>query len=157
MNGIDAIAQERATHEARGYTATFDDAHNADGELPYAAICYLSPQVAESFWPWEGNPPQPTGNVEQRIKRLAKAGALVAAEIDRLTRLTKPTRSCNYEDCDQDPAPGSIFCKGHLEQELQEQERQEAIRQRQALIDASGEPGPTNLRDIWYWMYPPTE
>ncbi len=109
--GIELIVKERKRQvEEEGYSGKHDERHRY-GELGRAAACYASPELlyrkmdyANSFefddpFPflgkydkritWKG------GNVKQapkkfskrkRINLLAKAGALCAAEIDRLQR-----------------------------------------------------------------------
>lgn len=108
-SGVDLIAKERTRQvEREGWTSAHDDGHDA-GELAMAAACYASPDllyVEERHvnsigfidpWPWdEGYDKRPrNGNeilpnhrltVSNRIHQLAKAGALIAAEIDRLLR-----------------------------------------------------------------------
>lgn len=50
-----------------------------------AAICYIKPTLIEDYWPWGDEAViAPNG----RIGALAMAGALIAAEIDRLTDIT---------------------------------------------------------------------
>lgn len=97
MNGVDKIAEERATHEARGYTAAADD--QWDGALAIAAICYTSPALAamHGLWPWKNKAPLPVFNIERRIEQLAKAGALIAAEIDRLERFAESQQARDDE------------------------------------------------------------
>lgn len=87
MSGVDKIAAERATHEARGYTAEFDERWTGS-QLPLSAVCYISPALSAQYdlWPWMDEAPLPVFNIERRIEQLAKAGALIAAEIDRLER-----------------------------------------------------------------------
>lgn len=95
--GIEIMAEERLRQvEKEGWTFEHDDQHT-DGSLALAAASYA---VAEdgrqsykddkfipSFWPesWDEAWWKPTPN--DRIHELAKAGALIAAEIDRLQRL----------------------------------------------------------------------
>lgn len=86
--GSELIANERARQVAReGWTFDHDDRHSS-GELATAAIAYLLTDrdplfKRERFWPWpDGWKPSP----EDRIRELTKAGALIAAEIDRLQR-----------------------------------------------------------------------
>ena len=91
--GIELIAEERQRQiEVEGWTAEHDDLHDM-GELVAAAMCYLThpDDRAEEFgddppiwWPWELMwwKPEPLN----RIRELQKAGALIAAEIDRLQR-----------------------------------------------------------------------
>lgn len=114
MSGIERIAAERQRQiEQEGWTPEHDDGHD-QGELALAACCYATPILlyqridnATGFelvdpWPWEprwdkrsdaadhdGNTiPDPENyNYESRLDLLAKAGALIAAEIDRLERI----------------------------------------------------------------------
>lgn len=97
MTGIELIAQERERQISKeGWTAEHDAEH-AEGELAVAAACYAIPGddrelidrgrlagIVPSAWPWDSAwwKPGPT-----RVRELVKAGALIAAEIDRLQRL----------------------------------------------------------------------
>lgn len=106
-DGAALIAAERRRQvEAEGWTATGDDRH-AQGELALAAACYATPadsrtmearlaqpsgddrgdrgrwSEAPAGWPWNPDYWKPTAD---RIRELTKAGALLAAEIDRLRR-----------------------------------------------------------------------
>lgn len=87
-NGIRAIdAERRRQQRVERWTAAHDDQHNA-GELAHAASCYAYGNV--SRWPWAiswWKPGEPT--VEGRMRDMEKAGALCAAEWDRLNRLLK--------------------------------------------------------------------
>jgi len=110
--GVELIADERERQvTVRRWTALHDDEH-ADGELAMAAACYAAPDriyVEERHangigfvdpwpWPYDGSDRRPTnGNVLQpnaslpapeRVRQLAKAGALIAAEIDRIVRVS---------------------------------------------------------------------
>lgn len=100
MNGIELIAQERARQlEVKGWAPEFD-AQWIKEELAKAAICYALPpadddklgseaqrdELIKVIWPWDVKWWKPT----DRVKDLAKAGALIAAEIDRIQRLTEP-------------------------------------------------------------------
>jgi len=105
MNGIESIAAERLRQVSQeGWTFAHDDSHDR-GELAGAATCYawagsMSDQSRETY---ESNPDlwrlspmmrrmwnfsrdwwKPT----DRRSDLVKAGALIAAEIDRLDRLS---------------------------------------------------------------------
>jgi hypothetical protein len=81
MSGIERIAAERQRQiDAEGWTAYHDDKHEY-GELLEAAACYLG--VGDPVWPWQPESFRPVGNP---IRNLEKAGALIAAEIDRLER-----------------------------------------------------------------------
>lgn len=87
--GIEIISEERKRQiKDENYTAEHDDTHSI-GELANAASCYamipeLRPaSLPPSHFPWlSGWKPTP----DDRIRELAKAGALIAAEIDRLQR-----------------------------------------------------------------------
>lgn len=89
VNGIDLIAAERKRQvEQEGWTPAHDRRHE-DGELAFAAACYALPEAARGiivvtpkFWPWDLEWWKPTP--DDRIRELQKAGALIAAEIDRL-------------------------------------------------------------------------
>ena len=96
--GIELIAEERQRQiEIKGYTKEHDDNEHTAGELTMAAMCYaMEPiwrpaEIAPLGWPWigpndmDGFKPTP-GN---RIRELQKAGALIAAEIDRLNRIKR--------------------------------------------------------------------
>lgn len=98
-NGIQIISDERNRHlEIEGWDNSHDDKH-INGELALVGAYYamsesqryseLSMQEREnsvpSGFPWESKWWKPTPN--NRIKELGKAGALIAAEIDRLLRL----------------------------------------------------------------------
>lgn len=89
--GIELIAEERARQIAEeGYTASDDDKH-VNETLPQAAASYALyaaslPETAQELWPWEIEWYKPS---EDPIRNLVKAGALIAAEIDRLQRLNQ--------------------------------------------------------------------
>jgi hypothetical protein len=87
FDGIDLIAAERMRQiEMEGWTPEHDDQHDAS-ELVRAAIAYLTSDIAESvdfFWPWEGHEFK---RGPDRTRELVKAGGLIAAEIDRLSRV----------------------------------------------------------------------
>lgn len=89
MTGIDLITKERERQlEQEGWTVDHDQQHKK-GELAKAAACYAAPLVTRKawdllsrIWPWDMKWWKPTP--DDRIKELVKAGALIAAEIDRL-------------------------------------------------------------------------
>jgi hypothetical protein len=91
--GTELIAEERQRQiTAEGYTAEQDDKME-DGDLALAAVCYATNAVGElddgnplfeAWWPWDNSYWKPTPGDE--IRQLVKAGALIAAEIDRLLR-----------------------------------------------------------------------
>ena len=100
MNGIERIAAERKRQvEDEGWNVTHDKEHNS-GELAKAAACYAmgecplvfrgylngigfenDPRLHE-IWPFKAEWWKPSP--ENRIRELEKAGALIAAEIDRI-------------------------------------------------------------------------
>ena len=88
--GAAAIAAERLRQVTQeGWTADHDDQHDR-GELADAAVTYLlfgdnapGPDLPfERFWPWGHSWWKP----KDRRHDLVRAGALIAAEIDRLDR-----------------------------------------------------------------------
>lgn len=109
--GVQRIAEERQRQiEVEGWTPGHDDCHD-DGELALAAVCYAAPvplyrreRIREGGllftdpWPETWGPewdkrehdvdgtPVRARTTSDRIRQLEKAGALVAAEIDRLLR-----------------------------------------------------------------------
>jgi hypothetical protein len=94
MVGMELIAAERERQVSdEGWTPEHDDEH-VRGELALAAACYAVPypdaHAAGWSWPFEPELFKRTpngGDVDSRISELTKAGALIAAEIDRLGRL----------------------------------------------------------------------
>lgn len=89
-NGAERIASERRRQiEVEGWTPEHDVEHAAaDGypssqaALVQAAIAYLTPERAGVIWPWHWRFYKPSQG--DRVRELTKAGALIAAEIDRL-------------------------------------------------------------------------
>ncbi|MDR2597272.1 MAG: hypothetical protein LBC76_08140 [Treponema sp.] len=99
MNGVERIAAERGRQKrVEGYTPKYDDDHT-DGQLIKAAVCYALPKIngalkleddefligVDRIWPWSESCWKPSP--DNRIRELEKAGALIAAEIDRLLRM----------------------------------------------------------------------
>jgi hypothetical protein len=99
MTGIELIAAERKRQiEEEGFTAEHDEQHR-EQELSLAAACYALPyeirhdtigyygwsKLLSKLWPWHEDWYKPYR--ENRINELKKAGALIAAEIDRLLML----------------------------------------------------------------------
>jgi len=87
--GIELIAEERQRQiEVEGFTAEHDKQY-ANEELVDAAYCYLTHPDHRDYapfpWPWDKSWWKPSP--ENRIRELQKAGALIAAEIDRLQNL----------------------------------------------------------------------
>lgn len=86
-NGHAKIALERVSHyTSRDYSAEHDDLHT-NGELAWAACAYLFEGIMPRMdgvhlWPFsDGWKPE-----EDPVDNLVKAGALIAAEIDRIQR-----------------------------------------------------------------------
>lgn len=103
--GIEIIADERNRQiQEEGWTSSHDEQHKNE-ELARAAMCYAMPNdiKVRAVWGdnrmlrfyqnggkdielfpkgWKMNP-----TPDNRINELAKAGALIAAEIDRLQKL----------------------------------------------------------------------
>lgn len=102
MTGVKQIAAERQRQlEEEGWTADHDDKHTKS-QLTYASQSYLIMAIRvlygppdprtkltpPSFWPWENEWWKPS---DDPIRNLVKAGALIAAEIDRLERAKERT------------------------------------------------------------------
>lgn len=100
-SGTELIREERVRQiEAEGFNHEHDSQHT-DGSLVAAAICYatVNPKMEKRFnpiwadvlyivprqWPHSWSPKW--WNPSDRIRDLQKAGALIAAEIDRLINL----------------------------------------------------------------------
>lgn len=89
--GITLIAYERQRQIAQeGWSLSHDDAHTT-GQLISAAAAYqihsllgLYADDPPLMWPWDKSWWKPS---EDPIRNLVKAGALIAAEIDRLQRI----------------------------------------------------------------------
>lgn len=89
-DGAELIAKERKRQiEKEGWTKKHDRQEHDDGELLKAAICYaragadgMDKVTAWKHWDWPWSPKW--WKPEDRIRNLVKAGALIAAEIDRL-------------------------------------------------------------------------
>jgi hypothetical protein len=95
VTGVSLIARERARQVVvEGWSAEHDAQH-MNGELSIAAACYAvegtsaavfggpGKELEDDAWPWEDWDKRSKHN---RLKRLAIAGALIAAEIDRELR-----------------------------------------------------------------------
>lgn len=106
-DGASRIAAERQRQKAvEGWTPEHDAGHG-NATLTKAAICYAifaaaAPSVRDDVrhmipadWPWENawwKPGADNGDAS-RIRELEKAGALIAAEIDRLAAAPSPGAS----------------------------------------------------------------
>lgn len=93
MTGVEIIAAERERQQTQeGWTPDHDDEHG-EGELRKAALCFLADVWSDTRcprgWPWHWKWWKPS---DDQILNLAKAGALIAAEIDRLQRAALAAR-----------------------------------------------------------------
>lgn len=104
INGVAVIAKEREEQISKhNWSVQHDIDMNQQGELAQAAMAYLAnvvtvevdsasgPVAVDSctLWPKNWYMSRLRLNPNDRIKDLAKAGALIAAEIDRLLQTTK--------------------------------------------------------------------
>ena len=87
-SGSELIAEERQRQiEKEGWTPEHDDEWK-NGEMAMAAMAYTysrfipSKDVLVLYWPWDKKSWKP----KDAIRDLVRAGALIAAEIDRLQR-----------------------------------------------------------------------
>ena len=97
QSGIELIAEERKRQiDVEGWTPEHDDIHT-HAEIGLAGLSYVSVAVSQvrlrdgcitetlpTYWPWHPSWWKPSPDP---IRNLVKAGALIAAEIDRLQRL----------------------------------------------------------------------
>jgi hypothetical protein len=98
LTGIERITAERERQiKKEGWTPLHDDQHRND-ELAKAAACYALPRYSRQdgcgrrfFWPYTWNEKWWKPSPNDRIRELEKAGALIAAEIDRLLRIDANT------------------------------------------------------------------
>jgi hypothetical protein len=96
-SGIQLIVAERKRQVSQeGWSSKHDDRHRLQ-EMSRAALCYLESSITRGWlpqdryevepappgWPWERKWWKP----KNKIRDLVRAGALIAAEIDRLQRL----------------------------------------------------------------------
>lgn len=109
LSGAQRIEEERHRQVALGYGRAHDADEHTTGELTRAALCYAIQALSQStgwtgnshrFYP-RGHPPYMGGHQrfawpfdidswrpsDDAIRNLEKAGALLAAEIDRLVAL----------------------------------------------------------------------
>lgn len=119
MTGIEIIAAERQRRiDEEGFSIEHDVINYPNDELAKAAICYTTANHARRgvmvLWPWDKSWWKPTP--DDRIRELAKAGTLIAAEIDRLQNCpvyTKPGKHYAFVDrkcrrCDGDGEIGGF-------------------------------------------------
>ena len=88
--GTELIAEERQRQvDSEGWTPEYDDEHSG-GALANAAACYVL-RSRTGLWPWRADRWKPgDGTPAGRVRELTKAGALIAAEIDRIQRAANP-------------------------------------------------------------------
>lgn len=79
----DVIAERQRQQSVKGFSTEQDDTY-VGCQLAAAAICYIEPMEAMSYWPadWHDDNFKPTN--ERR--NLVKAAALILAEIERIDR-----------------------------------------------------------------------
>ena len=89
QDGAGLIAAERERQvTAEGWTPEHDDRHKK-GELIQAAVAYARVDRWNArrhpfpSWPWDANWWKPS---DDPVRNLVRAGALIAAEIDRIQR-----------------------------------------------------------------------
>jgi hypothetical protein len=88
--GVQAIATERLRQVAvEGWSPEHDDEH-IHGEIAAAAAAYTmvsdpdgAGDCADEWWPWDSESWKPSVDP---LRNLARAGALIAAEYDRIAR-----------------------------------------------------------------------
>lgn len=113
LGGVAAIAAERQRHATaypldygriKGYSAEHDD-HLTDDSLALAGAAYALPLHKGGFrfrlWPqgWGDSPDHSKfHDLDARKRELEKAGALIAAEWDRLDRLQRAQAAENGDD-----------------------------------------------------------
>ncbi|HHE3631944.1 TPA: hypothetical protein ACPDW7_000999 [Pasteurella multocida] len=96
MTGVTLIANERLRQQSeKGFSLNSDTQYTND-ELVRAAMCYLQAQsrhaIMPIFWPWG----KKYWNPKDRKENLIRAGALIAAEIDRLHNTTTKENEKRY-------------------------------------------------------------
>lgn len=85
MSGAELIAEERKRQvEKEGFRNWHDDEHD-EGQMAEAAVCYIMGERkinGQWLWSWSDDDWKP----KSKLQNLIRAGALIAAEIDRLQR-----------------------------------------------------------------------
>lgn len=103
MDGAGMIVTERMRQVTEERWDWSHDDEHVSGELALAAVCYAMPtdlrQSVMTNWPWDEAWWKPTP--EDRIRELVKAGALIAAEIDRLQRVIEENELSENERMDE--------------------------------------------------------
>lgn len=93
LSGVELIEAERQRQvSVEGWTPEHDDGHE-NGELAQAAACYILSSQDENSkmwpptpWPFDAEWWKPN---DDHVRNLVRAGALIAAEIERLQRVQK--------------------------------------------------------------------
>jgi hypothetical protein len=106
--GLELIAEERERQVSKGgWTALHDQGHHR-GEIAMAAASYAACAGAQvrfhrsdmsdieppSQWPWGSKWWKPS---DDPVRTLTKAGALIAAEIDRIQRLREHEAAIQFK------------------------------------------------------------
>lgn len=94
-DALNMIAEERQRQIDEEWFTQEGDMIYVEGELAKAAACYATPpqnrhRGIPTLWPWNTLfwKPAPIGSGrKERIRELVKAGALIAAEIERLQNM----------------------------------------------------------------------
>lgn len=147
--GVSLIEAERKRQvQEEGWTPDHDDQHE-DEELALAAAIYATPEISRDYdkvepprapikWPWAWFWWKPTPR--DRVRELAKAGALIAAEIDRLLRFEREQEDrLSLEEEGETVELGDPVPSGNPPTRL-EQAREQALRDALAAVrDAEGE------------------
>lgn len=93
MQAVSLVTAERESQVRRGLTPERDLSLYHMRELPRAAASYVTPQGYRNhagdgvpkMWPWHPSTFKPGGQThEGRMAELAKAGALILAEMERM-------------------------------------------------------------------------
>lgn len=95
QTGAELIARERERQLQR-YSIDHDVFTHEANELAHAANVYIvasaeNPELAMDFWPWSDDSFHPGNDLENYIR----AGALIAAEIDRLLTIKRANSQCH--------------------------------------------------------------
>lgn len=107
MTGVELIAEERKRQiDIERWTAQHDDGHTL-AQIALAGLSYVSVAASQVrlgegclihklpvYWPWDDMWWKPSNDP---VRNLTKAGALIAAEIDRLQRKQQTTKSHTEE------------------------------------------------------------
>jgi len=114
-SGVQLIAEERNTHVSRGYNNSHDDTHTT-GELADMAAIYACTHREDEVrdltlrqFIWGTHPSHIYEHANRseldwlteqpdRVTELVKAGALIAAEVDRLNKYTESASTIQAED-----------------------------------------------------------